>query len=385
MIGKILEDVAQRMRIGIDAHAAERDGSGNCTYISNLLLALQDIDRRNDYVLYATEEGHPFYENFSSNDRFLVKQLPIKNPFFRIPVFLAAATYRDNLDILHVQYNAPPIHKGKLVVTIHDLSFLHFPKFFSKFEEMRLKVLTPLAARKASKVITGSRFSQSDIIEAYNLEPSKVETISHGASSYKKAAENVCDSPEVLRKYEIKKPFLLFVGRLNQRKNLKTLIAAFLEVKKVKSIPHMLIIAGKIDYNTKETLQALKDAEACADIKFTGFVPEEDLMGFYSQAEVFIYPSLFEGVGLPVLEAMQSGVPVITSNTSSLREIAGDAALTVNPLDIDEMGRGIYWMINDQKLRDEYITKGRTRVKAFSWKSNALQTLKVYQGVMSSD
>ena len=163
--------------------------------------------------------------------------------------------------------------------------------FFSKFEAMRLKVLTPMAARKASKVITGSRFSQSDIIESYSLELSKVETILHGASSYQKAAEDVCDSPEVLHKYEIKKPYLLFVGRLNQRKNLKTLIASFLEMKKVKTIPHMLIIAGKIDYNTKETLQALKEAEASADIKFTGFVPEEDLMGLYSQADVFEYPS----------------------------------------------------------------------------------------------
>ena len=123
MIGKILEGPVQRMKIGIDAHAAERDGSGNCTYIRNLLLALKDVDEENQYVLYITDAGHPFYGEFSAVDRFQIRQLPIKNPFFRIPVFLAASTYRDNLDILHVQYNAPPIHKGKLVVTIHDLSF----------------------------------------------------------------------------------------------------------------------------------------------------------------------------------------------------------------------------------------------------------------------
>jgi glycosyltransferase involved in cell wall biosynthesis len=120
-------------------------------------------------------------------------------------------------------------------------------------------------------------------------------------------------------------------------------------------------------------------------INMTGFIPEEDLICLYRQAEIFVYPSLFEGVGLPVLEAMEAGVPVITSNTSSLREIAGDAALTVNPLDTDEMKQSIYKMVNEKKIREDYITKGRTRVKAFSWRTNAIKTLKVYQEVMSSD
>jgi len=370
---------SEKMKIGIDAHAAERDGSGNCTYIRNYLKALKEIDQDNEYILYATDKKHPFYENFTSNKKFKIKQLPIKNPLIRIPVFLAKETYLDSLDILHVQYISPPFFKGKLVVTIHDLCFLHFPETFSKFEAWRLKTLIPLTARKSSKIITGSHYSKSDIIRTYRVDPEKIEVIPYGVSSNFKPEKNPIRIRQILDKYNISRPYILSVGRLNPRKNLVSLARAYSILKERESIPHKLVIVGKKDYDTKEIIQSIEEMEHANNVIITGFVPDDDLPYLYYGAEVFVYPSLFEGVGLPVLEAMKSGVPVVASNTSSLIEIVGDAGIIINPLSSEEMAQAISRLIKSQNLRRHYREKGLQRAEIYSWKVTAQKTLTVYE------
>lgn len=368
------------MKIGIDAHAAEREGSGNCTYINNLLLALKEIDDKNEYLLYATDKNHPFYDNFNGSRNFRIRQLPVRNPFFRIPFFLAWQTYKDSLDILHVQYNAPPFHKGKLVVTIHDLGFLHLPESFSKTERIRLKILTRITGHKSERIITGSKFSKNDIVRTYHIEPNKVMVIPHGVSTVFTSPKDSGRTREVLEKYGIKGEYFLSVGRLNPRKNLKTLVRAFCRLKESQPISHNLIIVGKGDYKTSELLQSFEMNDT-SDIFFLGCVDQEDLPYLYAGAHVFVYPSLFEGVGLPVLEAMGSNVPVVTSNTTSLKEMVGDAGITVDPLDIEEITNAMLQLLTDKGLRDRCIKKGMARANSFSWEKTAEQTLRLYKDV----
>ncbi|MCJ7581801.1 MAG: glycosyltransferase family 4 protein [Candidatus Aminicenantes bacterium] len=373
----------QAMKIGIDAHAAERDGTGNCTYIRNLLLALKEIDERNEYILYATDKNHAFYDNFENSLNFRIKQLPVRNPFLRIPFFLAWQTYRDSLDILHVQYNAPPFHRGKLVVTIHDLGFLFHPESFSKLEVIRLKILTRKTARKSCSIITGSDYSKKDIVQAYDLEPGKVAVVQHGISSAFRPYPNRASFQNVLDKHGIQGRYILSVGRLNPRKNLDSLVKAFSNLKTTHQIPHKLVIVGQDDFETRRFMQVIENNALSHDIIMTGFVPDEDLPFLYCGADVFVYPSLFEGVGLPVLEALKCGVPVVTSNTTSLKEIVGQAGLTVDPLDVKGISQAIFQLICDGNLRVSLLKKGFDRADLFSWKETAQKTLFIYEEIFS--
>lgn len=368
------------MRIGIDAHASERDGSGNCTYIRNLLLGLSRLDKQNDYFLYVTDPGHPFYQGFLDSDNFNLKNLHIQNPLLRIPLLLAGRTYIDRLDILHVQYNSPLVFKGKLVVTIHDLSFLHHPEFFSYQEGLRLKVLTKSTVRKSACILTGSQHARDDIIQAYTVDPDKVKVILHGISERFAPEIGEEASLQNAKKYGVEPPYILFVGRLNPRKNLAALLRAF-EMCKIQGIPHKLVIVGKMDFATQELQPLLKSLSSRDDIILTGFVPDEDLPHLYSQAEVFVYPSLYEGVGLPVIEAMNSGVPVVTSNSTSLKEILGDAGILVDTTRVEDLAREIIRLVSDPDLRECLGEKGIARANSFSWEETARETLDVYNQV----
>lgn len=368
------------MRIGIDFHSAERDGSGNCTYIRNLVENLIKIDRKNEYFLYVVNIGHPYYEKFKNIDNVHLCPTLTNNPFVRIPL-LGLKTILDQIDVLHVQYIAPPIYAGKLVVTIHDVSFLHFPKCFRKFELYRQKILIPINIKRSDKIITVSDYSKKDIINKYNIKEDKVVVTYNGVNPIFKHLDNSFEKKKVLEKYGIKKEFILFVGRVDARKNVPALIKAFLALKKEKNIPHQLVIVGKKDFLPNYIQKEIETSICNADIIFSGYLSEEDLLLFYNLASVFVYPSLYEGFGLPCLEAMACGCPVVSSNISSIPEIVGDAGLLVNPFSIDEIMNSIYKIISDSELRDKLRDKGLKQAVQFNWESTALRTLEFYKSV----
>lgn len=370
-----------KIRIGIDAHASEKEGTGNCTYIRNFLLALQAVDPDNEYVLYSKNRRHPFYAGFIGRPNFTVKSFPVRNQYIRVPLFLALASLKDSLDILHVQYNSPPFHRGKLVVTIHDLCFLRFPGFFSRLQGVRLKVLTKWTAKAAKRIITGSLYSKNDIIKNYRIDTSKVSVVPYGVSDDFGLRERTSKMEEILAKYGIPDSYLLCVGRLNPRKNLISLVEAFGKLKVKKRIPHKLVVVGIEDFSATNILRSVEDIVG-EDVIFTGYVNEADLPFIYGGADVFVYPSLFEGVGLPVLEAMKSGVPVVTSNTTSLREVVQDAALTVDPLDVKALSESIGVLIENEDLKATYVRKGLLRAESFRWETTAQRTVAIYQEVL---
>lgn len=370
------------MRIGIDAHAAEREGTGNCTYIRGLLGGLAKIDHRNEYFLYATEKYHHFYSRFKDVANFHIKYLRPKNPLLRIPLALGRRTFSDNLDVLHAQYIAPPLHKGKLVLTIHDVAFLHFPQSFGWFERCRSKLLVPQNAQRAARILCGSRYSKLDIAKRCGVSETKIEITHYGTSLSSRPVETHNErKQEVLKKYGIDKKFIFTLSRLNLRKNLKTLIEVYVDLRDREKIDMLLVIGGRKDVFSEEITRYISKAGCRGDIILTGFIEEKDLPFLYNSAEVFVYPSLFEGFGLPPLEAMACGCPVVTSKHSSLPEVVGEAGVLVNPSDSEELLKAIVSVLSDAALRDGLRTKGLERAQQFSWEATARKTLAVYEDV----
>jgi len=370
------------MKIGIDVHAAEADGSGNCTYIRQTLKALFALDPPHVFFLYAMDTDHPFYGELPSRPNIRIREIRVTSPLVRIPLCLARATYRDKLDVLHVQYIAPPFHRGKLVATVHDLAFLRVPETFTRFFVWRSKVFVRRTARRAARIITGSRYSYDDLIATYGLDPRKVELIPYGVSPEFGLGDDGRDASVVAAR-GIRPPYILCVGRLNPRKNLVSLARAFERMKAETGLPHQLVIVGKEDFETSKTLAAIQEVRR--DIVLTGFIPDAELPALYRKAEIFIYPSLFEGGGLPLLEAMAAGVPVVAARTTSLPEIVGDAGILVDPLDEGEIRAALIRLATAAKLRDEFRNKGRARAALFSWDAAARKTLAVYERIMGDD
>jgi glycosyltransferase involved in cell wall biosynthesis len=370
------------MRIGLDAHAAEQDGSGNCTYIRGLIRALLALDRENEYILYINDKNHRFYRELAPMPRLKLRPLGPKNPLVRIPLSLARATYADRPDILHVQYIAPPWHRGKLVATIHDLGFLHVPETFPRFFVWRSKWLVRRTARKADKVIVGSEYSKDDLVVSYGVDANKVAVIRYGVSPRFGEPQSPEKTQQVLQKYRVQPPFILAVGRLNPRKNLLSLATAFGRLKAEERIPHQLVVAGKADYQAARTEAALGETGG-RDIVLAGYVPDDDLPALYQAADVFVYPSLFEGGGLPILEAMAAGTPVIAARTSALPETVGDAGILVDPLNVDELARELLRLALDRNTRSDLKRKGLARSATFSWQAAAERTLETYREVFS--
>ena len=234
------------MRIGIDAHAAERDGSGNCTYIRGLIRGLLELERENDYVLYVIDKEHRFYRDIRDQAGVRLHPLRIKSPLLRIPVFLAAATYGDDLDVLHVQYIAPPRHSGSLVVTIHDTAFLHVPRTFARLEALRSRLLVPRTARRAERIITGSESSKTDIAADCRVEPGKIDVTPYGVSASFAETRDAGKNRDVPAKYGIREPYILCVGRLNARKNLTVLVVTHNEKMSQEMGRQLHLIEGKL-------------------------------------------------------------------------------------------------------------------------------------------
>ena len=373
------------MKIGLDTHAAEREGHGNGTYIRNLARELVRLDSPHEFLFYAVDAGHPFYREFASAPRVRVRPVGARSPLLRLPAALPRAVRRDAPDVLHVQYIAPPFHRGPLVATIHDLGFLSVPRTFSRAFVWRSRLLVRRTARRAGTIITGSADARDHIVRAYGLPPGKVEVVPYGIEDSYRIHLPEAERRGILAARGLTRPYLLSVGRLNPRKNLPALVRAFAGLKARRRVPHALVIAGMEDFDTAAVRAEIRGAGAApGDVVFAGCVPDREMPALYQGADVFVYPSLFEGVGLPVLEAMASGVPVVTSNTSSLPEISGGAALLVDPRDEAQLSAAMERLLADPALREDCVRRGLDRAAVFRWDAAARRTLDIYERVGSS-
>jgi len=370
------------MHIAIDAHSVGTQLGGNVTYITSLIEALAEIDKANQYTLYVTMPEA--VERYTGRwDNFNVRRTLPHTPLIRIPITLALELRRRPVDLLFVQYTAPLFAPCKVVTTIHDISYEHLPETFNRRSRFQMKLTIRHTARHADHVIASSEYSRQDVIDTYQLRPEKVTAIPLAAPASYKPVTDQSRLNRIREKYSIKGDFILGVGSIHPRKNLSRLISAYAALVKRRDDVPALILVGKKGWLSDETFNA-KELSGLGDrVRFTGFVPDEDLPPLYSAAKVFVYPSFFEGFGLPPLEAMQCGTPVITGNRTSLPEVVGDAGLQVDPFQTDAIADAIEKVLSDEKLSLELSERGLKRAEKFSWGSTARQTLAVFERIVS--
>ena len=285
-------------------------------------------------------------------------------------------------DVLHCpDYLIPPIMNKNIILTIHDLSFYRFPEF--NFEWFIKKYQTTVLnnAKRAKKIIADSNSTKQDIVNFMNINPQKIEVIYLAADKKFRMLGQEVLKKEVPDKFNIKKDYILSVGTIEPRKNFNTLIKAFNIFKKSSKVSenYNLVIAGKTGWKSEETFEELHKSQFKDEVIFTGEITDNDLLQLYNQASLFVYPSVFEGFGLPVLEAMSCGLPVIAANTSSIPEIFQNDEFLVNPFDEQEIAEKINFVLTNEDAKKNLINFSIKNVQKFTWEKTAAQTIKIYK------
>ena len=367
-----------KLTIGLDVHSIGSEKGGNETYYRELARGLASIRTQHHFFLYYSARSHG--KRLNLDGEFSNRQFWPIHPALRIPLSAPWCAHRDRLDVYHAQYILPPFLNCKTVVSIFDLAHERFPEFFHPIEARRSHHLIRWSARRADHVITVSRFSAQDLEELYGVSPEKI-TVTHLAAGkeFRLLDAGVC-TELILRKYGLSAPFILYAGRLQARKNLPRLVQAYAQLKK-RGIQEKLVLVGKRDWKSDDLLEAVREQNLTSDVVFVGYVPGEDLPHFYNAASVFVFPSIFEGFGLPIVESMACGTPTITSQGSSLEEVAGDAAVLVDPLSVVSIANAIEKVLGSAGLRQDLREKGLRRASDFSYQLAAAQTVRVYENL----
>jgi len=353
-----------------------RQRTGDETYMRHLLEGLAAVDQQNDYQVWLR---HPQFLPVRARTR---NMRPVKmnypSVWLRIPLFQPLQLCRDPVDVLHVQYVAPPT-SVPIVVTIHDLSFETYPTFFNLKDRFLFRTFVPYTAWRATRIITCSEHTKSDLVRHYGVPPDRVVVMPYGVDDRFFRIDRRDAQESVRTRYQGLEKFILFVGALQPRKNVIRLIEAFHWLRASSDLSHKLVIVGKKKYLYEQIRSTVRERGLEDEIVFSGHVSEDDLLSFYGAADLLVFPSLFEGFGLPPLEAMACGTPVVCSHVTSLPEVVGDAALLVDPHDTQGIGRAMLQVLTDANLRRQLIAKGLEQSRLFRWENTARRTLEVYQ------
>jgi glycosyltransferase involved in cell wall biosynthesis len=267
-------------------------------------------------------------------------------------------------------------------VSVHDISFRRYPSFFSPRDRLLFATLLPLTLLRAKAVLTLSNHAKAELVDAYPGLMGRVHVTPLAPSPIFRPIDDSLLSKAVRLRYGLKQDFIMAVGNLQPRKNLIRLIRAFASIR--DSLDQCkLVIVGKAQWRASRILALVQSLGLTEDVRFTGYVPIQDLLVLYNMARAFVYPSLYEGFGLPILEAMACGTPVISSNVSSLPEVAGDAAVLVDPYREDDIARAIQQVVADAFLAESLSTMGLQHVRQFSWERTAHETMGVYEKAQS--
>jgi glycosyltransferase involved in cell wall biosynthesis len=381
------------MRIGIDCSLVPGERVGLGQYAYHLVQALSRIDQEDSYRLYPVfyYVVHPDYRQANlprtPNMRVSFRWLPtpwlrfLRHP--RAPWF-TREWLLGNVDVVHsTSYSAPHFRsrRKRLVVTLYDLSFLTHPECHTPENVAHALQGTRDAVARADALITISHHTRRDLMERMGASPDRI-VVTHLAPN--PCCVRVQDGSALARVrqlYHLPPAFILFVGSLEPRKNIPRLLAAYAGLAPRLRRDVRLVIAGGAGWRNENFKPTAHQLGVANQVHFLGYVPEEDLPALYSLATVFAYPSLYEGFGLPVLEAMQCGTPVLTSDVSALPEIAGDAALLVSPTDVDEITDGLTRLLEHEELCTDLRARGYARAREFSWERCARETLAVYRQV----
>ncbi|MBN3960647.1 glycosyltransferase family 1 protein [Nostoc sp. NMS8] len=385
------------LKIVVDATPMDSKPSGVGFYVANLICALDVLQKEENFQLGVVYQpglknwlsgDFSFPESFKDSSQQYLLPLPV-----RISDLLLALAFRPSLsyfekyfgfpDILHgTNYSVYPCKNSLKVMNIYDLTFIRYPQYINSV----VKTYTEKIKRClqwTDLVLTISESSKKDIIEYLEIDPKKVYITPLASRYYPNyLSEEIAQNLEKQTNYDFSKPYLLFVSTIEPRKNINTIITAFNFLKGKYKIEHQLILIGKKGWKYEPIFAAIENSPWANQIHHLNYLSNELVALFYSKADVFVYPSHYEGFGLPVLEAMTLGAPVISSNTSSIPEVTGDAAILVDPNNPIQLGEAILKVISDSQLRQELINKGKARAKLFSWERTAKETLNAYRTII---
>ncbi|NIO19638.1 MAG: glycosyltransferase [Candidatus Aenigmarchaeota archaeon] len=289
------------------------------------------------------------------------------------------------VDVFHCQYAGPPFSVTPYIVTLHDIIHETYPEFYPKLLRFFMRLFYPFSARRAVKVLTGSEYTKSQINRLFKIPAERIEVTPYGASEEFRIIDDSAAIKRIAASYGVHGRYILFVGRIEPRKNIQGLLKAYEIVKGKYNIDQKLVIVGMKDSSFEDFYQDLRAKKVRHDVIFTGGVSQEDLPYIYNGADLFVYPSFAEGFGLPVLEAMACGTTVITSNSTALPELVGDAGIMVDAKNTEELAEAIYKVLKDSNLRNRLKNKGLEQSKLFSWHKTAEKVLDIYREVCKSD
>jgi glycosyltransferase involved in cell wall biosynthesis len=361
------------IRPGLDAHVVGRRKTGNETYIVNLAEALA---RREDVgpVIYLNNgavwpTGDPPGE---------VRRLKLGVPQLRIPIELPFRAARDGVDLLHVQYVAPPFASVPIVTAVHDIVFEDFPNVFPRRTMFRLKATVRWSVRRSAAVLAPSAFTRQRIIEHYRVDPARVVVAPGGVSAIWRPMPEQW-AQEILAPLGLPARFVLHVGNLHPRKNIPRLIHAVAAARREVDPDLGLVLAGQPWWRTDEVDRAIHEVKGVAWLSRLGYVDTQTLLALYNAAHVVAYPSLYEGYGLPAVEALACGAVLVASSTTSIPEVTGDAAVLVDPSDVNALAAGVARATSDDALRTRLRVAGVGRAAATTWDLSATRTLEAYR------
>ena len=380
------------MKIAIDAYEAnvlQRVGSSQVAF--NLIKTIELVDKKNEYVVFIPE--NPLPDLPKERAGFKYKKIGPKRLWTYIALPIALNSSKFDLFFSPSHY-IPRFSKTKKIATIFDLSFLHFPEMFEKGDFWKLKNWTKFSALNSDHIITISNFSKEGIIKEYRIDKSKITVAYPGYDKeiFNQAAVSAAKIDKVKKKYKISGTYIIYIGTIQPRKNLTRLIEAFSRIilsdseGSINRSLQLVIVGkskgeGKEGWKYKEVLEAPSKFGIEDRVIFTGFIPTEDLVQITAGAVVSVTPSLWEGFGIPVIEAMALGIPAIVSNVSSLPEVVGDAGLLVDPYSVDQIEQAIRTVVSDRNLREKYSKAAIEQAKKFSWEAMAETVLKTFEKV----
>ena len=376
------------MKIAINTLFITEERGGPKTYLLNLIRAFIELDSQHQFFLFVSRYNENIFKDYKNKIRKIIIPLSRYNRILRFlseQIFIPYLIHKYGIDILYTQGNlAIYFCPCKQIIGIQGLLVFNRLKkklrldTNSRLINLFFKYMIPFSAKRADRIIVVSTFTKNCLLKEISIREPKIKVIYEGVDDSFLSKRSHSSFLTV----KLNKPYILFVGILFKYKNVDKLIAAFSFLKKEKKIPHYLLIIGR---DHKGYLQELKDLAKRLNMKkwivFLGQLPHEALPNYYKNADLFVYPSSIESFGLPILEAMACGTPVIASNRTSIPEIVGDAGLIVDPDNIEELAEAIWKVLTDKKLRENLIKKGYERIKQFSWEKTAKETLKVFEEV----
>lgn len=377
------------MRIGIEGQRLfRREKHGMDIYVLEVIKALQQLDKKNEYVVFVKDDEDK--DCLKETDNFRIVTVPGGNYALWEQINLPRAAKQYGVDVLHCTSNTAPLFPTTpVVVTIHDLIYMEKSEgdntatLYQRVGNQYRRLIVPQVAKRCRRVLADSEYTRQDILKLFRLPERQVQVSYLGVSP--KLAQSLKPErlPEIRQRYNLPENYFFYLGNRDPRKNMRNVLNAFGAFTKVDSDVE-LVVTGKPPVFWDELIAQPGNELLAERTRFIGFVEAEDLSGLYAQAELYLYPSLSEGFGLPILEAMSCGVPVITSTTTSMPEVGGDVAVLVDPFRPEEITQAMVTLHNDPVLRRQKVEQGLRRVESFSWQRTAREVLATYQEVYAS-